>query len=81
MSNPSPPTKNGRELRQEDDKKFLYMVICTLVILGGGLIGLIYGWLAILSALPFLLGGTLLILLPWLLLTAYGKWRERMEDY
>lgn len=81
MSNPSPPTKNGRERRQEDDKKFLYMVIFTLVILGGGLIGLIYGWLAILSALPFLLGGALLILLPWLLLTAYGKWRERMEEY
>lgn len=55
------------------------MVIFTLVVVGGGLIALIFGPMALLTALPFLLGGALLILLPWGLLTAVQKWRDHME--
>lgn len=68
-----------RRYRRESDRKFLYLVIFTLVIVGGGLIALIYGPGAILTALPCLLAGAALILVPWLLLTAAEKWRDRME--
>jgi len=47
---------------------------------GGGLIALIYGPAALLTALPCLLGGAALILAPWLLLTALEKWRERLDE-
>ena len=72
--------KNVDQIREEDDKRFLYMVAVTLVVLGGGLIGFIYGWQGILTAAPCLFGGIALILIPWWLLSAYGRWRERMDD-
>lgn len=68
-----------RQIREDDNRRFLIMVILTLVIVGGLLIGLIYGWTALLTALPCLLGGALLILLPWSLLTFIEKWRKRAE--
>jgi hypothetical protein len=73
-----PPT-NLRRFRRERDRKLLILVILTLVVVGGGLIGLILGLEALLTALPCLLGGALLILVPWLLLTAVEKRRDRME--
>ncbi|MCP4356700.1 MAG: hypothetical protein GY796_01620 [Chloroflexi bacterium] len=74
------PPSNPRRYHQENDRKFLIMVIFTLVVVGGGLIALIFGPVALLTALPFLLGGTLLILVPWGLLTAVQKWRDQMEQ-
>lgn len=74
------PSPSSRRLQQTNDRKFLIMVILTLVGVGGGLIALIFGPLALLTALPFLLGGALLILLPWGLLTAVQKWRDHMEQ-
>lgn len=73
-----PPT-NLRRLRRDKDRRLLVLVILTLVVAGGGLIGVILGPEALLTALPCLLGGALLILLPWLLLTVVEKWRDRME--
>lgn len=73
-----PPT-NLRRSRRERDRRLLILVILTLVLVGGGLIGVILGPEALLTALPCLLGGALLILVPWLLLTAVEKWRDRME--
>ena len=73
-----PPT-DLRRIRRESDRRLLILVILTLVVVGGGLIGLILGPEALLTALPCLLGGVLLILVPWLLLTALGKWRDRSE--
>ena len=68
-----------RRFRRESDRKLLILVILTLVVVGGGLIGLILGLESLLTALPCLLGGVLLILMPWLLLTAVERWRDRME--
>ncbi len=76
---PEKSSFSSREIRKDNNRSFLIMVIFTLVVVGSVLIGLIYGWLAILTALPFLLGGALLILLPWGLLTLIEKWREQME--
>jgi membrane protein implicated in regulation of membrane protease activity len=68
-----------RRYRRESERKFLYLVIFTLVVVGGGLIALIYGPGALLTALPCLLAGAALILVPWFLLTAAEKWRDRTE--
>ena len=68
-----------RRYRRESDRKFLILVIFTLVVVGGGLIALIYGPGSLITALPCLLGGAALILIPWLLLTAAEKWRDREE--
>jgi len=74
------PSTNLRRFRRESDRKYLLLVIFTLVVVGGGLIALILGPEALLTALPCLLGGVLLILVPWLLLTAIEKWRDWMEQ-
>jgi membrane protein implicated in regulation of membrane protease activity len=79
MSDDKPSPTNLRRYRRESDRKFLYLVIFTLVVVGGGLIALIYGPGALLTALPCLLAGAALILVPWLLLTAAEKWRDRTE--
>ena len=76
---PRLPGTNLRQQRKDDDKKLLYIVIFMLVVVGGGLIGLIFGREALLTSLPCLLGGALLILVPWGLLTLAEKWRNRME--
>ncbi len=73
------PNFSSRQIRKEDNRSYLMMVIFTLVVVGSLLIGLIYGWLAILTALPFLLGGALLIFVPWGLLTLIEKWRDQLE--
>jgi fatty acid desaturase len=74
------PGFSSREIRKNDNRSFLILVIFTLVVVGSMLIGLIYGGTAVLTALPFLLGGALLILLPWGVLTLIEKWREKIES-
>ena len=70
---------SAREIRKNNDRFTLIMVLFTLVVVGSLLIGLIYGWLAILTALPFLLGGAFLIFVPWGLLVLIEKWRNSLE--
>jgi protein-S-isoprenylcysteine O-methyltransferase Ste14 len=70
---------NLRQHQKNDDKKLLFVVIFTLVVVGSGVIGLVWGWPALLGSLPCLLGGALLILVPWALLTLVEKWRDGME--
>ena len=74
------PHKNVAQIREEDDKKFLYMVAGALIFGGGGIIGLLYGWQGVLTAMPCLLGGAGVIAIPWMLLTWYGRWREKMDE-
>lgn len=70
---------SASRFRRQGDKRTLVLVILTLVVVGGGLIALIRGPAALVTGLPCLMGGAVLILLPWLLLTALEKWRDRME--
>lgn len=70
---------NGRLRRQAENRRYLWLVLLTLVVVGGGLIGLIYGQGALLTAVPCLLGGAALILIPWWVLTLLEKWRNWME--
>lgn len=70
---------NMRHYRRQSDNRLLALVIFVLVVVGGGLIGLIFGWQALATAVPCLLGGAFLILVPWGLLTLAEKWRNKME--
>ena len=74
-----PPT-NTRKIRQESERKYLYLVIFTLVVVGGFLIALVFGPESLLTALPCLLAGAALIVIPWLVLAGLQKWRDGMED-
>jgi protein-S-isoprenylcysteine O-methyltransferase Ste14 len=74
----SPPT-NTRRQRQESDRRLLYLVIFTLVVVGGILIAIIYGPESLLTALPCLLAGAGMILIPWFLLAVLQKWRDRVD--
>lgn len=62
------PYTNNRQIRRENERQFLKMVVFTLV--GGGslIIALIYGPTTLLTALPLLLGGAALITVPYLVL-------------
>lgn len=70
---------NMRKYRAESDRKFLIAAIVTLVVVGGGLTAVIFGWRTLFTAIPCLLGGALLILVPWFLLSGLETWRDRME--
>ncbi len=71
---------NLREVQKEDNRKFLYLTIFTLVVVGGGLIALIYGSESLFTSLPCLLAGVGLILIPWWVITALEKWRDSLDD-
>ena len=73
------PHTSARRFRQESDQKFLILVVLTLVLGGGGIIALVLGPNALLTALPCLLSGAGLIIVPWLLLTALEMWFRRIE--
>lgn len=73
-----PPT-NTRRNKQESDRKYLYLVIFTLVVVGGFLIGIIFGVESLLTALPCLIAGAAMIVMPWLVLAVLQKWRDRMD--
>jgi protein-S-isoprenylcysteine O-methyltransferase Ste14 len=75
MNDKNRPTNTRRD-RHNADRKLVILVIATLVIVGGGIIALVYGPTALIGALPCLLGGAILILGLWLLLTLLEKWRD-----
>ena len=64
MADEGKPT-NLRKMRQRNDRAFLFLVLFSLVVVGGALIWAIYGNAAILTALPCLLFGALAIAIPY----------------
>lgn len=74
------PNRSSRSIRKTNDQRFLWMVILTLVVVGGGLIGFIYGFIGLLTALPFLLIGAALILIPWILFKGLDWFMEWLEN-
>jgi hypothetical protein len=71
----APTDVRGDRKRQE--RQLVGLVIGVLVIVGGGLIALIYGPGALLTALPCLLGGAGAILLLYLLFLLAERWVNR----
>ena len=72
--------KNAQSIRRDNNRRNLWMAVLTLVVGGSLLSGLVYGWQAILSSIPFLLIGALLILVPWLVMQGIGKFLDWMDS-
>lgn len=80
MSKNNRKPSNMRQFRRDSDRRNLYLVLFTLVVVGGLLIAVIFGVETLLTALPCLLGGALMIFIPWLVLEGLQKWRDRQEQ-
>ena len=70
-----PPT-DYRHTRQRADRQLLGLVIGVLLLVGGGLIYVIYGRWAVVTGLFCLIPGAGLILLLWALLSWIERWVE-----
>jgi uncharacterized membrane protein YjjP (DUF1212 family) len=63
-----------RKIRREFNSHGLWLVLFGLIVVGGGVITLIYGPAAALASVLFLVGSGILVLLVWGILTLIGKW-------
>ncbi len=61
-------------MRRRADRQLLWLVIGALLIIGGGLIYLIYGRWAVVTGLACLIPGAGMILFLWGLLSLIERW-------
>lgn len=66
-----------RRLRERNELWLLIASIVVLVAVGGGLIGLLFGWSQLLTALPCLLAGAGIIAGLYFLLVLLERWSAR----
>lgn len=71
-----PPT-DYRAMRARNDRNLLWAVIAFLLVVGGGLIFLVYGTGALITGLACLLFGAGLLVLLWLILTGIERWANQ----
>jgi len=71
-----PPT-DYRRMRKQYERELLAGGIFLLVVVGGGLIGLLFGFGEMLAALPCLLSGAGAILGLYLFFAVLERWAER----
>jgi hypothetical protein len=71
-----PPT-DYRGLRQRNELWLLVAAIVLLVVVGGGLIGLLFGWSQLLTAVPCLLAGAGLIAGLYFFFVVLERWAQR----
>ena len=76
MNSKKRPPTDYRGMRKRHERWLLVLAIVVLVVVGGGLIGLIFGWSQVLSALPCLLGGAAVIAGLYLLWSVLERWAE-----
>lgn len=79
LPNPPParPATDYRARRRRDDRALFLAVIAVLLVVGGGLIYLIYGLGALITGLACLLAGVGLLVLLWLIMGAIERWANR----
>jgi protein-S-isoprenylcysteine O-methyltransferase Ste14 len=65
-----------RRHRRATERQLLGAILALLLVGGGGLIALLYGWEAALSALLCLVPGVIALLLLWGLLTLIERWTK-----
>ena len=70
-----PPT-DFRAMRKRHERWTLIAAIIVLVVVGGGLIGLLFGFSQLLTALPCLLAGGGLLAGLYLLLVGMERWSQ-----
>jgi hypothetical protein len=66
-----------RRNRKQTERRLLILAVVVLVFVGGGLIALIYGPGALLTALPCLLGAAGAIFFLYLLFALAERWANR----
>ena len=71
-----PPT-DYRAMRRRNDRALFLAVIAVLLVVGGGLIYIIYGTGALITGLACLLFGVGILLLLWLIMSAIERWANR----
>lgn len=71
-----PPT-DYRAMRRRNDRALFLAVIAVLLVVGGGLIYIIYGPGALITGLACLLFGVGILLLLWLIMSAIERWANR----
>ena len=72
--------RNAQSIRRDNNRRNMWMAILTLVFGGSLLSGLVFGWEAIFSSLPFLLIGALLILIPWMVMQGIGRFLDWVDQ-
>jgi len=70
-----PPT-DYRRMRKRNELSLLITAIVVLVVVGGGLIGVIFGFSQLLTALPCLLAGAGLIAGLYFVFVVLERWSE-----
>jgi fatty acid desaturase len=70
------PTDYRRQRRRQE-RQLLVLVVVALVFIGGALIVVFYGWVGLLTGLPWLLGGAGILLALFLLLALLERWTNR----
>jgi hypothetical protein len=71
-----PPT-DMRRLRKQNERRILGITLVTLIVVGGSLIGVFFGPIEMLAALPCLLSGGGAILGLWLLFAFLERWLDK----
>ena len=71
-----PPT-DLRRYRRQTERRLATAVVLCLLLLGGGLVGLIYGSGAAVMAVSCLTMGCAIFAFLWLILTLMGRWAGR----
>jgi hypothetical protein len=77
MNSKERPPTDYRGMRKRYEREFLVGAILLLVVVGGGLIGLIFGFGEMLAALPCLLAGAGAIAGLYLFFALFGRWAEK----
>lgn len=66
-----------RRLRKQHERRMFVITLLTLTVVGGGLIGVFFGPIEMLAALPCLLSGASAILVLWLLFALAEQWLDK----
>jgi polyferredoxin len=76
VESPKRPPTDYRRMHRRHERQVLALVLLTLVVVGGALIGLILGLEALLGALPCLLAGAVAILALYLFFLLAERWSQ-----
>jgi len=77
MNSKERPPTDFRAMRKRHEPWTLIAAIVVLVVVGGGLIGLIFGFSQLLTALPCLLAGVGIIAALYFFFVIAERWAER----
>ncbi|MHB8132901.1 MAG: hypothetical protein ACYDH1_01650 [Anaerolineaceae bacterium] len=66
--------------KQQEDRRYLFIIIGFLIIVGSLVILLVYGVNALILAVPILVGGALILILPFVLLSGLDWLVKKIKD-